>query len=358
MIASSLASIFNAASSLDAQEPSESLDALYLPDQIDRAVHRGVEFLIGIQRPEGVIADRGNEVAMTSLAIMAMAAIGTEPIPQTQAGRAMANAIDFVLQPSNQDQDGYFGGSDQSRMYGHGITTLMLTEVLGMAATPSDNQRIHAALEKAIKLILASQAVSKPEKLQGGWRYSPMSRDSDLSVSVWQLMALRSAKNDGLNVPGQAIDLAMQYLKNSYTSPIQKNGLPRDEVSGFSYTPGTHHPTFTMTAAGLLALQVCGQYESPLVAGASKWLIRNPPKKRERFFHYGIYYYAQAMYQVGGEHADSADSLVESLLTPLQQDNGSWLPQGEERNIGTVYATALAVLSLSVRYHYLPIYQR
>ncbi len=258
MIGSSLAAVLAGASMLDAQEPTEDLDALYLPDQIDRSVRRGVDFLIGVQRPDGIIADRGNDIAMTSLAIMAMAAIGTEPTPDTDAGRAMQYAIDFVLHQGNQDQDGYFGGRDQSRMYGHGITTLMLTEVLGMGATPQDNERIHAALEKAIKLILASQAVSKPEKLKGGWRYSPMSRDSDLSVSVWQLMALRSAKNDGLNVPGEAIELAIGYLQNSYTSPIQKDGMPRDEVSGFSYTPGMHHPTFTMTAAGLLAMQVCG----------------------------------------------------------------------------------------------------
>ncbi len=214
------------------------------------------------------------------------------------------------------------------------------------------------SLSKAIRLILAAQAVSKPNKLMGGWRYSPSSRDSDLSVSVWQLMALRSAKNDGLAVPGEAIDQAISYLQNSYTSPLGQNGEPRDEVSGFSYTPGTHHPTFTMTAAGLLAMQVCGQYESPLVKGATEWLWNHPPKKRERFFHYGIYYYAQAMHQAGGKYATKADSLVADLLTASQRKDGSWLPQGEERNIGTVYATALSVLSLSVRYHYLPIYQR
>ena len=343
---------------LSAQEPTESLDQLYLPDHIDRSVRNGVEFLVAMQRPDGSIADRGNEVAMTSLAIMAMAAIGTEPTPRTAAGIAMQDAIDFVLHKSNQDDEGYLGGRDQSRMYGHGITTLMLTEVLGMGATPDDNQRIHAALEKAIRLILASQAVSKPERLQGGWRYSPMSRDSDLSVSVWQVMALRSAKNDGMSVPGEAIDAAIGYLKNSYTSPLNSDGTPRDRVSGFSYTPGTHHPTFTMTAAGLLAMQVCGQYDSPLVSGASEWLLQNPPKKHERFFHYGVYYYAQAMHQVGGKYAKEADARVAKLLTPEQEKNGSWLPNGEERNIGTVYATALSVLSLSVRYHYLPIYQR
>ena len=35
--------------------------------------------------------------------------------------------------------------------------------------------------------------------------YTPDSRDSDLSVTIWQLMALRSAKNAGLQVPGKAI---------------------------------------------------------------------------------------------------------------------------------------------------------
>lgn len=343
---------------LCAQEPTESLDQLYRPDHIDQSVRHGVEFLVAMQRADGSIADRGNEVAMTALAVMAMAAIGVEPTPRSPTGIAMQDAIDFVLHQSNQDEEGYLGGRDQSRMYGHGITTLMLTEVLGMAATPKDNERIHAALEKAIRLILASQAVSKPERLQGGWRYSPMSRDSDLSVSVWQVMALRSAKNDGMNVPGESIELAIGYLRNSYTSPIDSDGMPRDAVSGFSYTPGTHHPTFTMTAAGLLAMQVCGQYDSPLVRGASEWLMQNPPKKHERFFHYGIYYYAQAMHQVGGKYAEEADARVAKLLTPTQQKNGSWLPNGEERNIGTVYATALSVLSLSVRYHYLPIYQR
>jgi hypothetical protein len=208
-------------------------------------------------------------------------------------------------------------------------------------------------------LILAAQEVSKPAKLQGGWRYSPSSRDSDLSVSVWQLMALRSAKNDGLDVPGEAIEQAIKFLKNSYASPVNRDGKLRDPVSGFCYTPGTRHSTFTMTSAGLLAMQVCGQYDSPMVAGAAQWLLDHPPKLNERFFYYGIYYYAQAMHQVGGEAAATADQQVPKLLIEAQRNDGSWLGRGgEEKNIGYVYATTLAILSLSVRYHYLPIYQK
>jgi hypothetical protein len=296
---------------------------------------------------------------MTSLAIMAMASIGIEPIPIDDRGRAMSKAISYVLDEKNQDVQGFFGERDGSRMYGHGITTLMLTEILGMGATAEQNERIHKALGKAIQLILAAQDVSKSESLQGGWRYTPSSRDSDLSVSVWQLMALRSAKNDGMDVPGEAIEKALGYLRNSYASPLSPDGIPRDKVSGFSYTPGTHHPSFTMTAAGLLAMQVCGQYESPLVEGAAEWLFQHPPKPNERFFFYGVYYYAQGMHQAGGKYAEAADELVPQQLLGSQSSNGSWLAGGgEERNVGAVYATALAVLSLSVRYHYLPIYQR
>lgn len=334
-------------------------DALYVPDDTDRAVGEAVDYLVELQRDDGSIHDRGHAIAMTSLAIMAMASVGVTPESSTARGRALSEALDFVLDDRNQDDQGYFGNRDGSRMYGHGITTLMLTELLGMGVSIEQNRRIHASLEKALRLILAAQAVSKRPEYVGGWRYTPTSKDSDLSVSVWQLMALRSARNDGLDVPGEAIDTALEFLRNSYTSPIDRDGSPRAKVAGFSYTPGTRSPSFTMTSAGLLAMQVCGRYESPLVSGAADWLIRNPPRSHERFFFYGVYYYAQGMHQVGGRYASTASRLVPALLLDGQRSDGSWVGRSsDEQRYGNVYATALAILSLSVRYHYLPIYQR
>jgi len=65
------------------------------------------------------------------------------------------------------------------------------------------------------------------------------------------------------------------------------------------------------------------------------------------------------MHQFGGKHAVEAAAKVSRVLIKEQNANGSWLSQrGEERNYGETYATSLAVLSLSVTYHYLPIYQR
>lgn len=337
------------------QEP-VSIDNLYIDDELDRACEQAIEFLLRNQRASGAITDRGHELALTALAIMALAAVGTEPAEPTRRGRAMAAALDFVLHPRNQNEAGYFGAYDGSRMYGHGIVTLMLTEMLGMGATAQQNQRIHDALDRAIRLILSSQAVRKERVLQGGWRYAPGSSDSDLSVTIWQLMALRSAKNDGMEVPGEAIEEALRYLRNSFTGRRTPAGLGE---GGFSYTPEQSRPSFTMTAAGLLAMQVCGQYTAAEVSASADWLLQHEPRPNERYLFYGLYYYAQGMHQVGGKYSEQSGRIVSQLLLPRQRSDGSWMaPGGEERNVGMVYSTSLAVLSLSVRYHYLPIYQR
>jgi len=337
-----------------------------LDDQaIRRAVSGGARHLLTLQHKDGSIHDRGHETAMTALAVMALASIGTVPTDPSPEAVAMRQAIDYIVNPNapvrspRQDAQGYFGRADGSRMYGHGITTLMLTEMVGMGVNDQQDILIRQSLDSALDVILAAQRVKKSQSNQGGWRYAPDSNDSDLSVSVWQLMALRSAKNDGMPVPAEAIDAAVEYLEMSFTSPLDADGKPREALAGFSYTPGQNRPTFAMTAAGLLAMQVCGQYESPLALTAADWLLENPPKLDERFFYYGTYYYAQAMHQRGGRHAQEAAGIVSRMLLAEQNADGSWSStRGEERNYGSSYATALAVLSLSVTYHYLPIYQR
>ncbi len=335
-----------------AQEPGVTLE-------IDAAIKRAAGFLVSQQHANGSIADRGHENAMTSLAIMALASVGHQPTDPTAEGAMIKKGLQFVLSSNRQDKTGYFGASDGSRMYGHGIVTLMLTEMIGMGGDDRTDDAIHQACQKAIDLIIRSQRVKKPSFAKGGWRYTPDAADSDLSVSVWQLMALRSAKNDGLDVPSSTIDDAIVYLVRSFTSPVDSNGQPKQAKNGFSYEANNDSPTFTMSAAGLLAMQVCGQYDSPLVIGASEWLKEHPPKWGERFVLYGIYYYAQGMHQRGGETAESASKLVASELLKHQETNGSWQSSsGEEQNAGKVYCTALAILSLSVKYHFLPIYQR
>jgi hypothetical protein len=328
----------------------------FKPDEVDKAIESGIEFLLSNQKDNGAIYDRGNPTAITALSVMSLAAVGHLPIHPNASGEAMAKALEFLLLEKNQDEVGYFG-KHGGRMYGHGIVTLTLTEMLGMGMDEETDESIRDRCQKAIDLILRSQKVQKNQAQQGGWRYSPDARDSDLSVTIWQLMALRSAKNSGLDVPASAISDAIEYLERSYKSKLDDQGNPIDKKSGFAYQPGGH-PEYTTTAAGLLAMQVCGQYESPFVLGAADWLLDNDPQRNRKFFFYGTYYYAQAMYQRGDEHADKARTLVEEILLPMQKANGAWQGGGSESGAGEVYCSSMAMLALAVKYHYLPIYQR
>ncbi len=334
--------------------PTCRADNPFQKDRVDAAIQRGIDYLIAEQFSRGRWAgaindgqDHNNLVAMTSLSIMAMAAVGHQPSDPTPQGKAMKAALDFVLKPENQLQEHYYG-ADGSRMYGHGITTLMLAEMLGMGADDQQDELIRTRLQNAVNLILASQQVPKGWRHQGGWRYSPNSSDSDLSVSVWQVMAMRSAKNAGIDVPSESIDAAVEYIRRCYS----------DRHGAFSYEPG-RNPDYAMVAAGLLSMQVCGQYDADEVKAAADWLHRRELNYRHHWFFYGTYYYAQGMYQRGGRYADRARNRVEDILLRYQSDAGYWsASSGQERGAGRVYSTSMALLSLSVKYHYLPIYQR
>ena len=172
---------------------------------------KAIAFIISKQKKDGSIYDRGNHTTMTSLALMAMAAVGHQPVNPNDEGEAMQRALDFVLQEDRQSETGYYGSKDGSRMYGHGITTLTLSEMLGMGL---DENRIRKSAKdsEGDRFDFAFAKGSQKPSHQGGWRLFPGFRDADLSATIWQLMSLRSAKNAGLSVPSAAIEDAIGYL--------------------------------------------------------------------------------------------------------------------------------------------------
>lgn len=356
-----------ATSGLVAQTPKPEL----ISPQVKAAVEKAVGWLIRQQKPSGHIVDEKSDskpkrgdlpshsAAMTSLALMGLASVGHMPDDPTPEGQACGRALRYVVEGIEPDENGYLGRSDRSRMYGHGIITLMLAEMIGHAPDEATDKRMQGMLKGAVQLILRSQQVPKSEANRGGWRYEPSSSDSDISVSVWQVMSLRAAKNAGFEVPKEGIDNAVAYIKRSYRVERDSNGNPKSDAAAFSYEPYGGRQTFSTTAAGLLSLQVCGQYETPEVLGSANWLLKSPPEINEPWFFYGCYYYAQGMYQRGGDHAATARQKTEQTLIAAQSPDGSWYPRnGNEKSAGAVYATSLALLSLSVHHHFLPIYQK
>jgi len=354
ILAAALLAILSAPIAAHAQAPAPA----GLPDaqteRVNDSLKKAAIFLLSVQDPKtGAIAINGrSETTMTSLALLALSAMGHQPADPTPEGQAMKRALDFVLSPDRQEADGYFGKADRSRMYGHGITTLMLAEMLGMGADERQDALIREKCRKGLDLILRAQRVPKNDATRGGWRYTPDAADSDMSVTCWQTMALRAAKNAGMDVPKESIDLAVRYIKNLYAPGDGKTG-----TAGFGYSSRGRETS--TTAEGLLALQVCGDYDSDEVKSASDRLLRTGIKLGDRWFFYTAYYYAQGMYQRGDKHAAEGKRVIAEVLLPIQNPDGSWQGRGgEENDCGKVYATSLSVLALAVKNHFLPIYQR
>ncbi len=316
--------------------------------EIEVAVTRGLDFLVSEQLPDRSFrGGHGRESGVVALVGMAFLAAGHTP-GRGPYGDFINQCIDYCL--DTQREDGYIAINYGRGMYSHSIASLFLSEVSGMV-DPARQQRLDKALPKTLDIIISAQNVPKSEDHRGGWRYTPESRDSDLSCSGWALMALRSARLNGARVPDENIDLAVEYMLRL-----------QDAGGGFHYqlAPG-HAPASTMTGLAVLCLELTGFHGRPEVQRAMAFIaraFRNIPG--DRHWEFALYYNAQATFQHGGKNWESFAQWMYTHYLPQQRDDGSWPRHHASWSIeaAEAYTTAMVVLSFTVPYRQLPIYQR
>jgi len=319
-----------------------------LKDILDASIRRALTWLASEQQASGAwtTSDFGESTATTALATMAFLAGGHVP-EEGPYGQQITRGVGWLL--SQQHDNGLLVGKERSHgpMYSHGIATLMLAEVSGMV-DPSQSEQCRVVLQRAVKLIVDAQNHPKSAEHDGGWRYQPTSSDSDLSVTAWQLLALRAAKDIGCDVPAENIDRAIAYIQRLH---VKHDG-------GFGYMVG-HGSSVTRSGTGIVALEVCGEHRTAETLSAAKLILSRPLTKGEQYFYYGAYYCTVGMFKVGGDEWNQSREALYRTIVDLQEPAGYWDPKdGTERQAGRVYSTSLAVLALAIEYGYLPIYQR
>jgi hypothetical protein len=308
----------------------------------DAAVRRGLEYLAKKQNPDGSFDAGENKVAVTGLSVMAFLACGHAP-GVGKFGLVVRGGIDFLLAQANAE--GYFGKASGKGMYDQGIVTLALAEAMGVEVDEPRRQKIFAELVKAVKVILDAQAVAKPEPHGGGWRYTPKAADSDLSLVGWNALALRAARDVGVEVPKEAVQKAVGYVLKCYHAGEK----------GFSYQPGGGAQVGP-TGIGVLSLYLLDGSERPETGEGAKWLAAHPVNDGTPFRYYAMYYATQAAHQAGGATWPAVSKAVNDKLLPLQDKDGAW-PKSPQEPDGP-YSTAMAVMTLSVPYRLMPAYQR
>ncbi len=312
-------------------------------DSVDRAVQRGLAWLVRQQNPS-TGEFKGKLVHTdTALACIALMASGNFP-GRSKYGQNLELGIRYLVAAAEKGK-GLFGEQGNARMYGQGICTLALGEAYGMMAAEKDNKAIRRALGLALPVILKAQCKKKGNHY-GGWRYKTTNHDADLSVTAWQILALRSAQNCKLPVPKEVIDDAKNFVRRMYN--------PRDKA--FTYNGG--NASAAMRSAGVVSMLAMGADDSggdkaKIRSSASYLLSFNPAAGN--YFYYQSYYVGTAANMLGGHYRQKLLPKLENVLVRLQQKDGEFAKH--QGSYGGTYATAFAVICLSIRYQFLPIYQ-
>jgi len=362
-----------AAQSLDIAPAVSKDEPLVVTAEQRQAVDDGLAWLAQHQRQDGswtakigyklnndynYTSENNGHVGVTALACMAFLAGGNLP-GRGPYGENIERGLEFIL--ASVQEDGYIT-RHRTRMYSHAFATLFLAEVYGT----THREDVKYKLQKAVDFIVKSQ------NREGGWRYEPYAIESDMSIVVCQVLALRAARNIGIRVPRSTVDRAARYVVDSAVTgdtarrTFGRTAYGRDaEVGTFHYQKDVYsRSSFALTAAGVTALHGLGIYSDDAIERGIEFLNRELPSFNHHqgvrghghyFFWYGHYYGVQAMYTVGEPYWRPYFEEVRSLLIGMQREDGSW---PNSTGPGEAFGTALGVLILEIPYRFLPIFQR
>jgi hypothetical protein len=339
----------------------------------DEIVDRGLGWLaaaqeedgrwtLGPYHPKGVggAVRLQSDTAATGLALLTFLGAGYDHFDGRHR-EVVRRGLEWLVSVQKADGDLFVPADPVSNscawMYSHGIATMALCEAVGMTGDPL----LRPAAEKAIGFIVASQQAER-----GGWRYQPRA-DSDLSVSGWMLVALRSGTLAGLTVPAETY-VGVRRLLDESANPDKLghylyNALsPEQRPSDLSAA--------SMTALGSLMRLHTGtpRTDPPLGAAAASLAAMKPAygTRQARTRDAYLWYYAsQVLVQTGGPEWDAWYGQLCTALEAEQvtdgENAGSWEPLGTVPDRwgafgGRLYVTALHLLALEVPYRHLPTY--
>ena len=285
--------------------------------------------------------------ALTALTILCFLGQNHTPSnPESPYRGVVARALEWLL--AHQREDGLFASYDRRfTMYGHGMCTL----AIGEAYLLTKDEQLSEPLERAARVIVRAQ-----NKTTGGWRYKPEPPlRGDTSITGWQVLALTSARDAGVEIPDGTFDGARHWLDVEVSSGMY-GGI-------YGYTKPSE-PRVAMVAEGMYARQLLGSRVGDRNLDESARYLYTETRRGGYLDNlYLVYYGTLALYHYQGWIWEKWNEDVRGFLVRTQQRegrlSGSWNPTGTwSASGGRVLSTVLATLSLEVYYRYLPLYWR
>jgi hypothetical protein len=310
---------------------------------------RSLDWFAKNQNADGSWGD-STKGAMTGLALLAFLAHGDTDKSEAYGG-TVKKAVTWIL-GNGAKTDGRLHMAkqfNQAGVYEHGMCTYALCEYYTM----SKDERVIPMLKQAVAYIVEGQG---PD---GGWMYSYDRTANDLSVSGWQIQALRAAQLTKLEIPGvdAAFRKAMKYL-----------AADKGPKGGYGYRGPSDK--YSLTGAGIWC-RLLGKAERAELRPGLEWMLAETEKsypvkyQGEQPDLYAWYYHTRACMVFGGSAWTMWNKWFQGEITNAQSEDGSWPPPGGKgvgpqslnTKTGAVYRTALCTLMLEVFYRHLPTLQ-
>jgi hypothetical protein len=229
------------------------------------------------------------------------------------------------------------GDVREGTLYSQALAGIALCEAYAM----SGDQQLKGFAQSVLDFIVYAQ-----DKNGGGWRYEP-GAPGDMTVTGWQLMALKCGQMAGLRVPKPTLYMVTRFLDH-----VQAN-------DGACYGYMTPQSKPTTTSIGLLCRMYTGwrRNQPQLIAGVEN-LVRWGPSQDNIYYDY---YATQVLYHRQGPEWEAWNRQLRDYLVATQgtsgHESGSWyFPGGHGDKAGRLFGTAMAIMTLEVYYRYLPLY--
>jgi len=273
------------------------------------------------------------DVGCTGLALSAFLALGHSDT-EGPYRRNIYMALRWLER--QQKAHGNTGNFGCPRFYGQGIATMACADAYGMGCSPW----VGRMAQRGIDFIVATQ----PD--DGGFDYTGAAGEhNDTSITGWQIMALKTGRLVGLDVPESAIEKSKRYLRES----INPNGS-----TGYRKTA---RPGPAMTSVGLLCrLALSWNKNDPECRRALTCLLAEQPDLNDLYY---CYYSAYALCIMGGSTWDAWRRPVYAELCKRQVKgqgpalDGSWDADTRwGRHAGRVYTTAMSSLVLAAEFRF------
>jgi len=329
--------------------------------QTDEAVIAGLRWLVRVQEPNGAWhfsgnfphrahrRDREDALAATAMALLAFQGFGITVDSRhpllIEFVLPVRRAWDWLL--PRQNPDGSFHSPlapRQHTFYTHALCTIALCELLIMTGDES----LREPAQRAIDYLVRNQSVRR-----GGWRYLPdrWSDQSDVSVTGWVVLALKSGEAAGLHVPPETYNRVMGFLDEMMVGDQYK----------YRYEEPT--PRMTMTAQALFCRMLLGwQRDNPQLLGGVRVLLGNLPSMTDHFSRDSYYWFfaTQTLYHYGSDEWLTWNTMIREELLRHQErfgaEAGSWNPERPAQDTwqmyGRLYTTCMSLYMLQVYYRH------